>query len=166
MSKFYVRVDKQYFDFSCGHFLLFADKTREPLHGHNYRCYVELEASSLSSDDMVINYSKVKPLIKRICDELNHNTLLPLRNEDLKVWEEGTQVRARHIDGSEFSFPRQDCILLDDHNSSTECLSVHISKRIKQELAGTEAAQRLTVLRVGVEEAPGQMSWFESRFDE
>ncbi len=161
MGRFSIRVNKQYFDFSCGHFLLFADHTREPLHGHNYRCEVEFEGT-LSSDDMVLNYIHVKPMVKRICDELNHHTILPTLNEDLKVWREGTQVMARYHDGSLFSFPQQDCILMDVHNTSTEALSVHIARRIGQELDKTQDAARISHIRVGVEEAPGQMSWFET----
>ena len=159
MGEFFVRVDKQYFDFSAAHFLLFEDKSREPLHGHNYRVHVELEGD-LSADDMVINYSRFKPLVKSICDELNHRILLPLKNSALTLHEEGLNVKAKHIDGSEFSFPRQDCVLLDVHNTSTEMLSVHLSGRIKDELHKRGSITRFRELRVGVEEAPGQMSWY------
>ena len=163
MSRFFVRVDKQYFDFSCAHFLLFADRTREPLHGHNYRCYVEVEGR-LSSDDMVLNYIHFKPMVKRICDELNHKTVLPLQNEDLKVWKDEKQVYAEYHDGSSFMFPIQDCLLLDEHNTSTEIFSTWIARRIKEELRKSGEDERMDVLRVGIEEAPGQMSWFETSF--
>ena len=165
MGRFSIRVNKQYFDFSCGHFLLFADRTREPLHGHNYRCEVEFEGV-LSSDDMVLNYIHVKPMIKRICDELNHHLVLPTKNDDLKVWRDGTQIYAEYFDGSKFMFPAQDCILMDVHNTSTEVFSVHISRRITEELKKTPDVGRITRLRVGVEEAPGQMSWYETQLAE
>ncbi|MCA8940091.1 MAG: 6-carboxytetrahydropterin synthase [Planctomycetes bacterium] len=164
MPRFYVRVDKEYFDFSCGHFLLFADRTREPMHGHNYRCYVEVEGR-LSSDDMVLNYIHFKPMVKRICDELNHRTLLPLKNEDLKVWRDEKQAYAEYHDGSKFMFPIQDCILMDEHNTSTEILARHIWRRIEAELRAAGELERMTAMRVGIEEAPGQMSWYEAEFE-
>ncbi len=171
MSRFGLRVEKQYFDFSMGHFLLFRDGTREPLHGHNYRCYVEVEGK-LSSDDMVLNYIFLKPLVKRLCDQLNHRMALPLENKDLKVWEEGESVFAEYHDGSKFMFPKQDCILLKVHNTSTEILAQHLLGRLIQELKqqsqdqktteGQNDYARLSKIRVAVEEAPGQLSWFES----
>jgi len=161
MGRFWVRVDKQYFDFSMGHFLLFRDRTREPLHGHNYRCYVEIEGE-LSSDLMVQNYIHVKPMVKRLCDELNHRMVLPGRAEDLKVWDDETQVYAEYWDGSKFMFPKQDCLILDVANTSTEMLSVHIWKRMVEELGKVGELDRVKAIRVGIEEAPGQMSWYEA----
>lgn len=160
MSTFGVRVEKQYFEFSIAHFLLFADGTREPLHGHNYRCLVEAEGT-LSADDMVLNYITFKPIVKRVCGELDHLTVLPLKNPDLQVKRDGDQVLAQHRDGSRFSFPAKDCVLLDVHNTSTEILAVHVSNRLVEELGRTPDLKRLTKLRVGIEEAPGQMSWYE-----
>jgi len=160
MSRFGVRVEKQYFEFSIAHFLLFADGTREPLHGHNYRCIVEAEGT-LSADDMVLNYITFKPVVKKVCAELDHRTVLPLKNPDLRVWREAPQVCAQYRDGSRFSFPEQDCVLLDVHNTSTEILAVHVTNRLVEELAKTPDLARLSKLRVGIEEAPGQMSWFE-----
>lgn len=163
MAQYSIRVDKQYFDFSAGHFLLFADGTRELLHGHNYRCYVEVEGS-LSEDDMVLNYIYFKPTIKRICDELNHRMLLPTKNERLKIWSDTKQVFAEYFDGSKFMFPIQDCLLMKEHNTSTEVLSKHIWTRIREELEKTGELKRMTSMRVGIEEAPGQMSWYEADF--
>ena len=36
-ERFGIRLDKQYFNFGSAHFLIFADGSREELHGHNYR---------------------------------------------------------------------------------------------------------------------------------
>ncbi|MCK6438601.1 MAG: 6-carboxytetrahydropterin synthase [Planctomycetes bacterium] len=165
MGRFNIRVDKPYFDFAAAHFSLFSDRTREPLHGHNYRCYVEIEGG-LNADSMVLNYVHIKPLTKRICDEVNHKVLLPLNARDLKVVVDGNQVLAEHVDGSRFSFPKQDCVLLDVPNTSTEMISVHVARRIATELRKGGHAEGLTQLRVGIEEAPGQMSWYESAFGE
>ncbi len=35
-----IRVYKQYFNFGSAHFLIFADGSREELHGHNYQVQV------------------------------------------------------------------------------------------------------------------------------
>ena len=34
-ERYGIYVDKQYFNFNAAHFLIFADGTREELHGHN-----------------------------------------------------------------------------------------------------------------------------------
>ena len=58
-----------------------------------------------------------KPIVKAICDSLDHRTLLPRFNASLEVTESEDKVEARHTDGSYFCFPRRDVLVLDIPNN-------------------------------------------------
>ncbi len=157
MPSYKLRVEKENFNFSCAHFLIFADGTREPLHGHNYWAWVEVEGD-LGPGHYLLDYITFKPLVKQACDELDHKTILPANSPVLKVWTEGAQVHAQHKDGSCFAFPVQDTLILQQPNTSTELLATHLAHRIYDALAKRGEHRNLAAITVGVEEAPGQQS--------
>ncbi len=161
-SRYRLRVEKEYFNFSSAHFLIFADGSREPLHGHNYRAWVEVEAE-LGPGHYVLDYITFKPLVKQLCDELDHKTLLPAHSPHLKVQRKGTQFVAIHTDGSRFSFPAADTLVLDLPNTSTELLATLLAQRVYDALRKRGEHKHLSSITVGVEEAPGQQTSY--RYD-
>ncbi len=82
MAAFRIRVDHENLKFSSAHFVLFGNGKCEGLHGHNYRAWVELEGS-LQPSDYVLDFLAVKPLMKAICEQLNHRVMLPTENQGL-----------------------------------------------------------------------------------
>jgi len=150
-----IRVDKQYFNFSCAHFLLFNDGSREPLHGHNYWAWVEVEGE-LGPAGYVLDYITFKPLFRKLCNELDHKTIYPTRSEVLKIESVGPDVVVTHRDGSRFSSPASDTLLLDLPNTSTELLATYLARRLYDELVQRGEYLHLHAIRVGVEESPGQ----------
>ncbi|MCA9515402.1 MAG: 6-carboxytetrahydropterin synthase, partial [Myxococcales bacterium] len=123
---FSVRLYKEYFNFGSAHFLIFGDGSREELHGHNYKVRANLFGDTIAGD-LVLDFIQVKPLIKSICDSLDHRTLLPRDNPHLEVVEREDRVEARHRDGSFFCFPRRDVRILPITNTSTEMLARFIA---------------------------------------
>ena len=100
-----IKVYKQYFNFSSSHFLIFEDGSREPLHGHNYRVMARSFGKKLRGD-MVFDFLDIKPLVRQICDSLDHRLLLPGDNPFLKIDKEGENYHLSTPDGSHFSsFP-------------------------------------------------------------
>lgn len=150
-----IRVYKQYFNFGSAHFLIFADGSRETLHGHNYQVQVKVEGEVIGGD-LVIDFIPFKPLVKRLCDELDHCTLLPRDNPHLEVTVNETTVEARHGDGSYFVFPRQDTLVLPLPNTSTEMLARHLAHQIIGALPGEVPEARVHAIEVQVEESGGQ----------
>ena len=65
MERWSIDIQKEYFKFSAAHFLIFPDGTAERLHGHNYRVFVEIDAS-LSRHGLVIDFKRVKPLVRAL----------------------------------------------------------------------------------------------------
>ena len=158
-----VRVYKQYFNFGSAHFLIFGDGSREELHGHNYKVEVQVEGETIAGD-LVLDFIQFKPIIKGICDGLDHRTLLPRFNPNLEVAVHDDRVEARHRDGSFFCFPRRDVLVLDLPNTSTEMLATFIAKAILAALPSRIPDARLRSLSVSVEESPGQAGIYTAHF--
>jgi len=150
-----IRVYKQYFNFGSAHFLIFVDGTREQLHGHNYQAQVKVEGS-LDEGDVVIDFIPFKPLVKALCDSLDHCTLLPRDNPHLEVSEVDGSVIAQHRDGGRFVFPAEDVRILPLPNTSTEMLARFLAHGIIEALPGRVPQAHVHAIEVQVEESGGQ----------
>lgn len=149
-----IKVYKQYFNFASSHFLIFEDGSREPLHGHNYRVMLKGEALELNAD-MVFDFLDIKPIVREVCDSLDHKLLLPKLNDRLQIHDEGKNFKIQTPDESIFSIPKQDVLLLPILNTSAERLAMYLSQRIR-ELTWERFNFRFEQLEVEVEETPGQ----------
>jgi 6-pyruvoyltetrahydropterin/6-carboxytetrahydropterin synthase len=159
-ERYKVRVVKDQLVFCCGHFISYQGHQCERLHGHNYRASVEVEGV-LQEDYYVFDFIALKHRTKEITDELDHHMLLATRNPVIKVEETSTSVRVRYED-REWVFPRGDCILLPIENTTAELLARYIATKLVEVLRREEKFVP-EVLRVEVEEAPGQSATVEWR---
>jgi 6-pyruvoyltetrahydropterin/6-carboxytetrahydropterin synthase len=154
-ESFGVRVYKQYFNFASAHFLIFADGTREELHGHNYQVRVHV-TGTLDAGDVVIDFTKLKPLVKKTCDALDHRVILPLGHPLLAVRRTDREVEAVFAGQDRFVIPARDVVLLEIHNTSTERLAEWIAHEVKRRVRETIPGAALERLEVEVEESGGQ----------
>jgi 6-pyruvoyltetrahydropterin/6-carboxytetrahydropterin synthase len=159
-ERFKVHVTKDHLVFCCGHFISYRGHQCERLHGHNYRAAVEVEGL-LQEDYYVFDFIALKARTKEITDELDHHMLLPTKNRVIRVEETGASVRAWY-ENREWVFPRDDCILLPIENTTAELLARYIAGRLLESLRTREGFIP-EVLRVEVEEAPGQSATVELR---
>ena len=132
MAAFRIRVDHENLKFSSAHFVLFGNGECENLHGHNYRAWVELEGSLLPSD-YVLDFLAVKPLMKQICERLDHRVLLPTENAGLRI-EQGHSVIGAIYGKKQYSFPAEDVLLLPIHNATVELLARYICGLLREEI--------------------------------
>ncbi len=159
-----IRVYKQYFNFGSAHFLIFEDGSREELHGHNYQVQVRVEGP-LAAGDLVIDFIPFKPLVKALCDDLDHVTLLPSGNPHLRVEEKDGRVEVYHDDGSYFCFPSRDVRILDLPNTSTEMLARYLATRILEALPSRIPDATVYAIEVQVEESGGQSGIYRVDLD-
>ncbi len=149
---FQVSLSKERFKFSSTHFTIFKDHEGECLHGHNYQVSVDLDFRSLAEDTgLSAEFSQVKNEVDKICNELDEKVLLPENSPflDIESVKENYEVRF----GKKFySFPKEDCALLDIVNVSSECLA----KYIHYKLSKAYLSIGLEALSVTVEESSGQ----------
>ncbi len=158
-ERFGIRLDKQYFNFGCAHFLIFANGDREELHGHNYRATLEIDGD-LDHGHVVADFIEVKPLFKACCDELDHRTLLPKYNVHLRLEERDDGIHAFYRD-DHYQIPKRDVMLLELANTSSELLARWLCDRLMARVA--ESLPTLVVHRVlvTVQESPGQSAVYE-----
>ena len=154
-GEFSVSVTKDHLVFSSAHFITFAGHRCEGLHGHNYRARVTVEGRLDDEVWFVFDFVAIKQLMKRLCDEIDHLVLLPLRSERVGVVEDGDVVNVS-VDGKpRYVFPRKDCALLPVPNTTAEMLAELLTDRFRKELESM-GARGLTAIEMEVEESFGQ----------
>ncbi len=151
---FSIKVYKQYFNFASSHFMIFDNGSREPLHGHNYRVQVRGETPSLEGD-IVFDFLDIKPIVREVCDYLDHKLLIPKNNMHLKIYSEKKNYIIETPDESVFSIPMSDVLLLPILNTSAERIAVYISDEIRKKVA-EKFGFTFKSFEVEVEETPGQ----------
>ena len=159
---FSIEVAKDYFNFASAHFLIFANGKREPLHGHNYQVSVKLEGE-LDRAGVVLDFIAFKPMVKRICDSLDHRTLIQTESPVLQVRRRASEIEVRYR-RQKIVLPKQDVLLLPLANTSTELLAEHIANRIRHQVQRKFRSTKIRSIEVGVEEARGQRGIFHGEF--
>jgi 6-pyruvoyltetrahydropterin/6-carboxytetrahydropterin synthase len=155
-ERYHVRLEKERFVFSAAHFITYAGDVCEPLHGHNYHVYVEVEGP-LDENQYVIDFIALRDALQAIVDSLDHRVLLPTQHPMIHVQEEqgGEQAEVIAAFGKRrWVFPRQDCVLLPVANTTAELLARYIAERLAESLTMLQATA--THLEVGVDECDGQ----------
>jgi 6-pyruvoyltetrahydropterin/6-carboxytetrahydropterin synthase len=155
-----VRVVKDYLVFCAGHFISYEGHRCEGLHGHNYRMTLEIEGP-LDENRYVFDFSTLKKHGRALVNELDHRMLLATSNECFKLEESDGNVRVR-TKGKDYSFPREDCVLLPIENTTAELIATYLGGRLL-EILQREHNFRPTVLRVEIEESFGQSAFYEWR---
>jgi len=156
-GRYEVFVSKESFKFNAAHFIAYRG-FRERLHGHNYRVSVRVRGP-VGPDGYVVDFGDIKRAMRAICESLNERTIVPMQSDVIEIVLEDAMVRMTCEDGSRFSFPLDDCALLDIRHSSAEELAAHLCERLLAELPVLKE-RGVTELEVGVAEAPAQ----EARF--
>jgi 6-pyruvoyltetrahydropterin/6-carboxytetrahydropterin synthase len=159
MEEYRVRVTKDYLVFCAAHFITFDRDKCECLHGHNYRVTAEI-AGPLGPSYLVYDFIALKKMLREIVNRLDHRMLVPTRSSLLKV-EEGLQRLKISSCDKEWTFPREDCVLLGIENTTAERLAYWIAGQLREEMAraGLSPAPRL---RIDVEETFGQSASYET----
>jgi 6-pyruvoyl-tetrahydropterin synthase len=152
-KRYEVFVSKDSFKFNAAHFMAYPG-FRERLHGHNYRVSVRVEGR-LNSDGYVVDFGDIKRAAHEICHAMNERTIVPVKSDCLDIERSAGEVRITCEDGSRFSFPETDCVLLPIAHSSAEELADYVCDRLLDALPGMPE-RGVTAVEVSVAEAPAQ----------
>ena len=158
-----VRVYKEYFDFSAGHFITYGGRC-EALHGHNYRVEVGLSGRN-GPDRFLYNFSDLKPAVREECAALDHRMLLAIRNPLLTYNYTDDEVEVK-FERRRYLFPLAEVALLPVENTTAEELAAYLLNRLRARLVAQKRPElaNLTSIEVGVEEQPGQMAYCQETF--
>ncbi len=158
-SSYKVTVTKDYLVFASAHFITFAGHRCEPLHGHNYRVGVVLEGKLDEESWYVVDFSVLKAVMRRLCNEIDHRVLLPLRNPRLAIAVHDGAVSVALDGAPTYIFPEDDCALLEITNTTVEMLARYLTGRLRAELDAA-GATNLTAIELEVEENFGQSATY------
>lgn len=157
MSRYKVRVTKDYTVFCAGHFITYEGDKCEALHGHNYRAAAVVEGE-LNENAYVFDFIALKHLLRAICDRLDHRMLLPLHNPLLTLQQDQASVTVRYRTKT-YVFPADEVVLLPIPNTTAEKLAEWIGGELEAGLRA-RGAVGLKALEVEVEESFGQSAFF------
>ncbi len=150
-----IDIAKEYLKFSCAHFLIFPDGSKERLHGHNYQVTCEIDGR-LSQHGLVIDFKMVKPIVKRLCDWLDEHWLVPGEHPEL-TWchrDDGhTEVQYRQC---RYLAPTDEIIVLPINNTSAENFASYLGRKLYAELQRQFGKLSVSSLRLSVSETSGQ----------
>ena len=155
MDQWSILIEKEYLKFSCAHFLIFPDGSKERLHGHNYQVVAEVDGT-LSEHGLVIDFKMVKPIIKSICDHLDEHWLIPGEHRELRFHHRDdahTEVTYRTC---HYLAPTEEVIVLPINNTSAENFAAWIGRELFSRLQQSFGRLSVRRLRVGVSETSGQ----------
>ncbi len=159
MERWSIVIDKEYLKFSCAHFLIFPDGSKERLHGHNYHVAVEVDGV-LSRHGLVIDFKVVKPIVRALCDQLDEHWILPGAHPRLR-WKARPDGHTEVAYGDcRYLAPTEEIIVLPINNTSAENFAAWIGRGLIARLKKAFPEVQVRGLRVAVSETPGQEGVF------
>ncbi|MBC7385737.1 MAG: 6-carboxytetrahydropterin synthase [Cryobacterium sp.] len=135
-----IRIRKEALKFSAAHMTVFADGTKENLHGHNYRTVLKLEFSHFSLAEM-LPFSEIKKAIREICAEWDEKVLLPSLCPFLDVKSDSDESMEVTVCGKRYVFPREEVVMLPIDNVTTESLAKIFTERVASALSKSALEQ-------------------------
>ena len=145
-----IEIAREQYKFSCAHMTVFADGSKERLHGHNYTIAIRLEVTSIELAHMV-PFAQIKHALAALCAEWKEHVLVATQNPHYVQKTEAPELEFT-LCGERYVMPRGDALLLPLDNISVETLAAHVATL----LAAKIAAPTATSLEVTIEESPGQ----------
>jgi 6-pyruvoyltetrahydropterin/6-carboxytetrahydropterin synthase len=146
-----IAIAREQYKFSCAHMTVFADGTKERLHGHNYTIALALDVDSVALQAM-IPFAPVKAALGELCAMWKEHVLLAANNPFFEIVRDDRELEFT-LCGERYVMPRHDALLLPIDNISVEALAAHVAELLAARLAGMAHARTLTVT---IEESPGQ----------
>ena len=148
-------VAKDEHKFSCAHMTIFADGTKERLHGHNYHASAAVEISP-EQPGVMLDFAIVKQALSTLCAELREHLLIPARHPSVRVVQEQHGELELLVCGRRYVVPADEVLLLPVGNLVVEELAEYLWHRVEDALRSELLATGVVSLEVTVTESPGQ----------
>lgn len=130
---------------------VFADGTKERLHGHNYTVAVAIEVARIELDAM-LPFASIKAALAQLCAAWKEHVLVASGNPFLRILRDDAELEFT-LCGERYVMPRGDVLLLPIDNVSVEALAAHVAGELRGKLGAAGVAK---TLEVTIEESPGQ----------
>ena len=150
MANHRIAIAREQYKFSCAHMTVFADGSKERLHGHNYTIAIELDVERVDLQAM-LPFAPIKAALGELCAAWKEHVLLAAKNPFFELMRDDDELEFK-LCGERYVMPRQDALLLPIDNISVEALAVHVAALLRDRIA----APGVLALAVTIEESPGQ----------
>ena len=161
-GEYRISVSKDYLVFASAHFITFPGHRCETLHGHNYRVSVVVEGALDPESWYVFDFSALKRIMRKLCDDIDHRVLLATENPHLQIGQQGDSVTVAYDNQPRYVFPTRDCALLPLPNTTVEMLAEYLTGQLQTALTA-DGATGVTGIEMEVEENFGQSATFRCR---
>ena len=132
------------------------------IHGHSYHVDVQVEGERSGEFGFVVDFKKVKELMRSICDKLDHKVLIPLNSPEIEFKNLETSVEFK-IKDKEYKLPAEDCYLLPLKSTSAEDLAEYFADKLYDSLIEdvNKSENAINSVQICVNEGIGQGAYFE-----
>ena len=148
-----ISIAREQYKFSCAHMTVFADGTKERLHGHNYTLAVAIEVDRVELPAM-IPFASIKAALGELCAAWKEHLLLAAKNPFFEMVRDDDELEFK-LCGERYVLPRQDALLLPIDNVSVEALAAHVAALLRERIVVLDASH-VVAIEVTVAESPGQ----------
>ncbi len=154
-QKFSIKIKKEALKFSSAHMTVYADGSKERLHGHDYQVELEIDFEDASLKSM-IPFSVLKSTINELCGKWDEKFLLAKNCVFYKEIERSsTQLRFKLCE-KEYSIPVDEIEELECDNISAESLSLLFANAFYKSTEALLKKHRVSRFRIFINEGPGQ----------
>lgn len=147
-----IEISKQALNFSIGHFTVLSATERENLHGHNYQLECAVTAP-VSDEGLVFNYGILKDLLKKLCDDIDEQVILPANSPYVTIEKEDGYTIAIFND-ERIPFLDRDATVLPIANATVEEFSHYFLQRLLEHPGLRDRGISEITVRIG--SSPGQ----------
>ncbi len=132
------------------------------LHGHTYAIHLRMRGEQ-DEWGIVLDFGIITEMLKEIGDEIDHLVLVPTRSNHYSNLEVGDdEVKFRVTDPytgepKQFTFPRQDCAMLDLPSTTAEDLCKYVYHEFMRR---TQFKTQTLFVEVGIDEGYGKGAWY------
>jgi 6-pyruvoyltetrahydropterin/6-carboxytetrahydropterin synthase len=157
-----IRIQKEALKFASSHMTVFADGTKEPLHGHQYMPSIVIEVREANFKNMIA-FSEIKAGMKKLAALWDERVLIATENPHFEVVKKTKESIEFTLCQKRYVLPADEVVLLKVDNITCEALAQAYYEFLEMEL---ELSQNPNILRVSVliEEAPGQGASYAETF--
>ena len=123
------------------------------IHGHSYHVDVKVEGIRSGEFGFVVDFKKIKGMVRQLCSKLDHKMLIPLKNDKIEFKNLKESVEFS-IDSKKYLLPIADCCLLPLKSTSAEELAEYFAKDLYKSLKENEDG--FSKVKIWVNEGIGQ----------
>ncbi len=156
-----IRIRKEALKFASSHMTVFADGTKESLHGHHYQPTVTIQFQDARFKKMIA-FAEIKTGMKKIAALWDEKVLLATENPHFKITKQSKESIEFSLCKKKYLLPRDEVVLLKLDNITCEALAEAYSEFLEMELEDLFADKNILSVSVYIEESPGQgagVSW-------